>query len=718
MSAIGCLSTSNAVITITVNASPVVAVNSGSICSGKSFTIIPSGAFTYTYSSGTSIVSPLATTSYSVRGTSALGCVGSNTAVSTVVVNASPVIAVNSGSICSGKSFTMTPTGATSYTYSSGTNIVNPLTNNSYSVTGTNGLGCLSSNTAISTVVVNASPIIAVNSGSICSGKSFTMTPSGATSYTYSSGTNIVSPLSNINYSVIGTSALGCVSSNTAISSIIVNASPVIAVNSGSICSGKSFTMTPTGASSYTYSSGSSVVNPLTTTSYSVRGTSALGCVGSNTAVSTVVVNTSPIIAVNSGSICSGKSFTMIPSGATSYTYSSGTNIVSPLTNFNYSVTGTSALGCVGSNTAISAVVVNASPIIAVNSGSICSGKSFTMTPSGASSYTYSSGSNVVSPLATTSYSVRGMSSLGCVGSNTAISTVVVNASPIIAVNSGSICSGKSFTIIPSGASSYTYSSGTSVVSPLTTSNYSVTGTSALGCVGSNTAISTVVVNALPVIAVNSGSICSGKSFTITPTGALSYSYSGGSAVKSPTTNTTYTVIGASAAGCTNTAVSSVTVIAKPTLIVSTSNSLICLGNSAVLSASTSATTYTWNTGATTMSVSVSPTLTSTYSVNVSNSAACVSSATVMVTVNTCTGIDEVFSNPNSIYPNPNNGEFTLELNETTQVIITNILGSVLLNSTLNTGKQTLDIKNHANGIYFVQLIIDGKRQTIKLIKE
>ena len=91
----------------------------------------------------------------------------------------------------------------------------------------------------------------------------------------------------------------------------------------------------------------------------------------------------------------------------------------------------------------------------------------------------------------------------------------------------------------------------------------------------------------------------------------------------------------------------------------------------------------------------------------------CVASGRIIVTVNVCTGINEKLPKSNSIYPNPNNGEFTLELNETIEVIIANISGSVLLNSTLNIGKQTL-----ANGIYFVQLIIDGKQQTIKLIKE
>ncbi len=81
-------------------------------------------------------------------------------------------------------------------------------------------------------------------------------------------------------------------------------------------------------------------------------------------------------------------------------------------------------------------------------------------------------------------------------------------------------------------------------------------------------------------------------------------------------------------------------------------------------------------------------------------------------------GINEVITNSISIYPNPNNGVFTIELNETTQVIITNVLGHVLLNSTFEAGKQILDIKNNANGIYFVQLTQNGKQETIKLIKE
>src|SRR5207342_2215535 len=132
--------------------------------------------------------------------------------------------------------------------------------------------------------------------------------------------------------------------------------------------------------------------------------TSVNGCISTNTAVSGVTVFITPTVAVNSGSLCSGNSFTIIPSGASTYTVTGGTTTVSPIVNTSYSVTGTSTAGCVSSNTAVSSVTVNITPTITVNSGSICSTKSFTIVPSGASTYTYSGGSNIVSPATNTSY--------------------------------------------------------------------------------------------------------------------------------------------------------------------------------------------------------------------------------------------------------------------------------------------------------------------------
>jgi gliding motility-associated-like protein len=387
--------------------------------------------------------------------------------------------------------------------------------------------------------------------------------------------------------------------------------------------------MTPAGASTYTYSSGSNVVSPLTTTSYSVTGTSALGCIATNTAVSSVTVNTTPTITVNSGVICTGQSFTMVPSGATTYTYSSGTNVVNPLVNTSYSVTGTSALGCIATNTAVSSITVNTTPTITVNSGVICTGQSFTMTPAGASTYTYSSGSNVVSPLVNTSYSVTGTSALGCIATNTAVSSVTVNTTPIITVNSGTICTGQSFTMMPSGATTYTYSSGSAVVTPTASTTYTILGES-LGCLSASSVISNIIVNSLPTITVSSATICSGQSFTMIPIGAFTYTYSSGLPVVSPTITSTYTITGIDINGCS--ADTTIIVLVNPTpIVVLNSNSAgICIGSTLDLFAS-GASSYVWNTGALTSSISVSPSVTTTYSATGINGFGCISTSSITV---------------------------------------------------------------------------------------
>jgi hypothetical protein len=207
---------------------------------------------------------------------------------------------------------------------------------------------------------------------------------------------------------------------------------------------------------------------------------------------------------------------------------------------------------------------------------------------------------------------------------------------------------------------------------------------------------------------------------TLTTTGGTApYSYSwtptgGSAATASGLVAGTYSCTVKDANLCS---VSVSTTITQPaTFSVATSNSIICVGSTASLTA-TGATSYTWNTAATTSVIAVSPTVTTTYTVT-GVTGVCSNSLTITQNVSLCTGVNEVLGSLVTIYPNPNNGVFTIELNATTQVSITSILGDVLVNTTLNTGKQTLDIQNRANGIYFVKLIQNGKQQIIKLIKE
>ncbi|MFN7911120.1 MAG: T9SS type A sorting domain-containing protein [Bacteroidota bacterium] len=379
------------------------------------------------------------------------------------------------------------------------------------------------------------------------------------------------------------------------------------------------------------------------------------------------------------------------------------------------------SLGCLNSLTAYT-VSSQPSPTVVANNGSICNGTSFTIVPSGALTYTYSSGSAIVSPTATSAYTVTGTNSVGCIGA--AVSNVTVNTAPSVSVNSGAICSGNSFTMTPSGASTYTFSSGSAVVSPTSTAAYTVTGTNTLGCVGF--AISNVIVNAIPTISVNNGAICSGNSFTITPSGATTYTYSSGSAVVSPTATSAYTVTGSNGACIGTPVVSNVTVNALPPVIaVSSNTAFICVGSTATLTAS-GANSYFWNTTATTSVIAVTPSTTTSYTVTGTNAAGCSANAIISQSVSTCTGLYSNFSTLTSnlnVYPNPSKGIFNVQLETSTPlglttIEVTDVLGRVILTDKINAGNYELNLGNNVNGIYFIKATANGKIKTVKIIKE
>lgn len=367
-----------------------------------------------------------------------------------------------------------------------------------------------------------------------------------------------------------------------------------------------------------------------------------------------------------------------------------------------------------GTNTAISNVTVFATPTVVVNSGAICSGRSFTINPTGANSYSYSSGSAVVSPIASAAYTVIGTSAQGCASSG-AISNVTVYVSPTISVNSGAICSGQSFTIVPSGAASYTISGGSPIVSPANTSSYLINGVSAQGCVSANTAICNVTVNSTPTISVNSGSVCSGKSFTIIPSGAFSYTYSSGSPIVSPTANANYNVSGTSAQGCvgSNTAICNVFVNPSPIVSAISSNASICAGETATIIAN-GAFSYLWSNASTSATITVFPTVTTAYTVTGTATNGCSNTSIITQTVSLCTGIEKQNKTENLlIYPNPNNGAFTLVSEADLDLAIINEMGQLVKSVSLNEGNEhRLSISEMSNGIYFI--IGKGDTTTIK----
>ncbi len=462
------------------------------------------------------------------------------------------------------------------------------------------------------------------------------------------------------------------------------------------------------------------------------------GCTNQSTV--TYTVNPSPTLSVSNGTICSGNSFTINPSGATSYSYSGGNAIVSPTATTIYSVTGANG-NCAQTKTL--SVTVNTSPVISANSGTICSGSSFNLSPSGTSTYTVSGGSAVVSPTTTTSYTINGTSAQGCVTQSPFVSTIIVNAIPTITAGNGTICAGSSFTLNPSGATSYTYSGGGSaVVSPTTTTVYNITGSDGI-CSSAKSV--TVNVNPLPATHLNSNfsvQNCPGSILEI-------YAVAGNNSFNStingvPTTlnsNANYTVtlpnqpveyysivVTNTNTGCSKTLTTYTANILNGSVQATSSTSLLCTGQTAVLTASILPGSVAmvqgnalWNPGTNwgSYTVSVSPTTNTTYTFSITDAATynCTYSTTITQSVSTCTGIDEATNSISiSIYPNPANEMINVGLenvNDNITIQIVNTLGEVVMAEKMQARQTSLNIHHLVSGVYFVK-VESGEGKFIK----
>jgi len=279
-------------------------------------------------------------------------------------------------------------------------------------------------------------------------------------------------------------------------------------------------------------------------------------------------------------------------------------------------------------------------------------------------------------------------------------------------------------------ATSYSWSlfgagwSGTSTTNSITTTagnsgTISVTALNACGASAPQTI--TITTNPSPIISINSGSICEGKSFTLVPVGALTYTIEGGAAVISPSISSTYSVIGTNSLGCVSQipATASVNVFSLPNISITGSVTIICTGESMNLSA-TGANSYTWSTGANSSSISVSPVITTTYSVTGEDANACENTSAFTLQVDECTGIDNTSKSETGmmLYPNPNNGMFYIETSQSLAVSIYNSLGQLIIQQKLSEGKNQINLHEHANGIYFIEINQNGKTILMKLIKE
>ncbi len=247
-----------------------------------------------------------------------------------------------------------------------------------------------------------------------------------------------------------------------------------------------------------------------------------------------------------------------------------------------------------------------------------------------------------------------------------------------------------------------------------------------MGCLNSLTAY-TVTSNPNPTVSITSATttVCAGTPVSLTANGASTYTWNTAattsSIAPSPSVSTTYSVTGTSATGCTATAVQAVSVNASPAVSAVSSASLLCVGQTASLTAS-GATTYTWNTAATTTVIAISPSVTTVYTVTGTNALGCNGTYTISQAVSVCSGLT-ANQNTNSslvVYPNPTNGMFTIEMaNGATKIIsVSDVTGRVVLNNTSNNDQITINLGNLSNGIYYVTIQSNTNTQVLKVVKQ
>ncbi len=312
----GC--TNTATTTVNVYTLPTVVANASvpAVCDGDAVTFTGSGATSYTWSAGVTDglpYSPAATDTYTVTGTDANGCM--NTATTSVTVNPLPTVVANStaAAVCDGSSVTLTGSGATSYTWTTSVTdglAFTPAATDTYTVTGTDGNGCV--NTATTTVTVNTIPTVTASAdlSTVCAGSNVTLTGGGATSYSWTTGVTdgvAFAPAATDTYTVTGTDGNGC--TNTATTTVTVNPLPTVTASAdmSMVCAGNNVTLTGGGATSYSWTTGVTdgvAFAPTATDTYTVTGTDANGCM--NTATTTVTVNPLPVVDVTttSGTLC------------------------------------------------------------------------------------------------------------------------------------------------------------------------------------------------------------------------------------------------------------------------------------------------------------------------------------------------------------------------------------------------------------------------------
>lgn len=552
------------------------------------------------------------------------------------------------------------------------------------------------------------------------------------------------------------TQTVGGCQSQAAIIQITLNANPlVVASTSIATCQSTNFNLVGSGAFSYLWNdsiAGNNIlqnIDSLGTFIYTLLGTDANGCIGTDTL--TIEVNPNPMVSISSlPNFCDGDSAIILNVGLPAGGSYIGNNVIND-SIYNPTIVGTNQLiytytdsnNCSANDTAL--VNVNALPTVSFgNLPSVCLNDNPTSLTQGLPSGGIYSGSIInANGNLDPSLGVVGSSlitytftdSLGC--SNSADQSIVIKSLPTVSIGTfNNICAQSPPFTLTSGMPLGGVYSGLgvaldSIFNPSTAGQFNITYTvsDTNGC--SNSAISQIIVDTLPSVDLgNLTGICQGGNLIISaPTGFTSYVWSTGSTASQIITSTlgSYSVTVTDANGCQGTDQVNLTqTFPLPNVSINPDDTTICAGDFVDLNAG-SWNSYQWSNSSTNQTIRVSTS--GIYRVTVTNNNGCSNSASTTVSLTrepvlcgTISVSEENMKPFINIYPNPAQSSVNIYLNNIfgdVEIRITDLKGSVfkVMQSNISTSHQfEVDLENLATGVYLVNVINQGHIQTFRLI--
>jgi hypothetical protein len=366
---------------------------------------------------------------------------------------------------------------------------------------------------------------------------------------------------------------------------------------------------------------------------------------------------------------CNTSAISLTATGGTTYQWNHGptTANVTITGPGIYTVTAFDSNGCTGQATVT--ITENTTPPnggITNNTGTTvltCTTNSISVTAFGGGTYQWTGGlgtnaNATITQAGTYSVTVTNPTT-GC----TAVYSITVTQSagaPAVTITAPTTvltCSTTSIVLTASGASTYSWSGGgTGPTKTITQAGtYTVTGTGANGCtatasitITSNTTPPAVVISRTP----NTTELgCGTNSIVLTASGANSYSWNTGATTASITVTQTgnYSVTGTGTNGCTATVAQVITQAQPPTVTVvsTTGNTQLGCGINSITLQASGAASYSWSTGATGSTITV--TSIGTYIVTGTAANGCTATASITITQCACPPTNVTLSVPNNI---------------------------------------------------------------------